>query len=257
MLPGLIRRPLRALAIVLLLVLVGAGLWAWDRARSSTPVSEDDAIEAFRDAGGAAGEGARGIPRPGVYTYRQEGSERGGAGPIGVSRDLPDRARYLVTLSPGGYAEELDISEQHVEGVRFRVVPRGTEAVWRRTKITYLSFGRDDRRDLRPAALHLPRPLRVGLRWTARYMAGDVPVSVRGEVLRREPVEIGGVRIPALVVRTVADTGGPHPGTRVETRWWSPSLSLPLRWTIDMDIGGPVTLDSRAELTLESTSPLT
>jgi hypothetical protein len=257
MLPGLIRRPLRVAAVVLLLVLVGVGFWLWDRARSSTPVSEDDAVEAFREGGGAAGQGGRGIPRPGVYTYRQEGSERGGAGPIGVSRDLPDRARYVVTLGPGGYSEELDISEQHVEGVRFRVGPRGTEAVWRRTKVTYLSFCRDDRRDLRPAALHLPRPLRVGRRWSARYMAGDLPVSARGEVLRREVVEIGGVGIPTLVVRTVADTGGPHPGTRVDTRWWSPSLSLPLRWTIDMDIRGSVTLDSRADLTLESTSPRT
>lgn len=259
MLPGLIARPLRAAIVLLLLALVGAGIWAWNQARSSTPVSEDAALEAFRrGAGAGTGERAPGIPLPGVYTYRQSGSEKGGAGPVSISRDLPDRARYVVTRVPEGYAEELDISQEHVEGLRLRVgAGGGSRAVSRRTEVEFLGFGRDDRRDLRPAPLHLPRDLRVGRSWSGRYTAGELPVSFRSRVLRREAVEIEGRRIDCVVVRTVGDTGGAHPGTRTDTRWWSPALALPLRWTIDMRIRGVATLDTHADLTLESLTPRT
>ena len=62
-------------------------------------------------------------------------------------------------------------------------------------------------------------------------------------------------RMPAWAIRTVADTGGPHPGTRTDTIWWSPALALPLRWEIDMGIRGVFSLTTRARLTLASTTP--
>lgn len=261
MFPGLIARPVRVVAVLVLLALVGAGLWAWERAGSSTPVSADRALADFREGVGAGASGAAprpGVPAPGVYTYAQTGSERGGAGPVSISRGLPDRARYLVTPAAGGYREELDLSEQHVEGLRLRVGPDGAaRAVSRRTEVTFLGIGRDDRRDLSPAPLHLPAALRAGRRWSGRYSAGDLPISFRSEVLRAEPVEVGGRRVACLVVRTVTDTGGTHPGTRVDVRWWSPRRSLSLRWTIDMRIRGPVSLDTRADLRLESLTPAT
>jgi hypothetical protein len=254
--PGLVRRS-TLIVLAVLVVLGGAGLWLWQSARSSTPVSEEDALADFRERGGAAGARAPGVPRPGVYTFRQSGSERGGAGPVGISRDLPSEARYVVTLTADGYREELDISEEHVEGLRLRLTPGGARAVWRRTKVTFLGFGRDDRRRLRPPPLHLPRELRVGRRWSGRYTAGELPVSYRSEVLRREPVEVAGRRLPAVVVRTVGDTGGVHPGTRTDTFWWSPQLALPLRWDIEMNIRGTVTLDMEARLVLEDVTPAT
>jgi hypothetical protein len=82
-------------------------------------------------------------------------------------------------------------------------------------------------------------------------------VSYRSEVLRREAVEVGGERHPAVVVRTIGDTGGAHPGRRVDTFWWSPRLALPLRWTIDMEIRGTVSLDTESDLRLEAVEPLT
>ena len=255
----LVSRPVLAAAALVVLVLVGAGVWAWHQARSSTPVSEAAAVAEFRRGGGAAGGSeAPGIPRPGVYTYDQSGSERGGAGPVSISRDLPGNARYVVTTVAGGYAEELDISQEHIEGLRLRVAADGgSHAVSRRTEVDFLGVGRDDRRDLRPPPVHLPHALPVGRAWSGRYMAGELPVSFHSRVLRREAVEIEGRRIPCVVVRTVGDTGGAHPGTRTDTRWWSPALALPLRWTIDMRIRGVVTLDTHAELTLESLTPRT
>jgi hypothetical protein len=244
-------------ALIVLLALAGAGIWLWRSASSSSPVSEEDALASFREGGAAAGERRPGVPVAGVYTFRQTGKERGGAGPLSVTRDLPDEARYVVTSTQEGFQEELSVSEQHIEAVRFQVTAEGSRAVWRRTDVTFLGIGRDDRRELEPPPLHMPRGLPVGRTWSGRYVAGELPVSYRSEVLRREAVEVAGERLPAIVVRTVGDTGGAHPGRRVDTFWWSPRLALPLRWTIDMEIRGTVTLDATADLRLEAIEPVT
>jgi hypothetical protein len=256
MLPSLLPR-WAVIALVVLLGLVGVGIWVWHAARSSSPVSEEEALSAYRERAVASGAPRAGVPRAGVYTFRQSGEERGGAGPLGITRRLPDEARYVVTPTREGFQEELSLSEQHVEGVRFRVTAGGSRAVWRRTEVRFVGIGRDDRRELRPPPLHLPRRLVVGRTWSGRYVAGELPISYGSEVLRREAVELGGRRVAAFVVRTVGDTSGVHPGRRVDTFWWSPRLALPLRWTIDMEVGGAVTLHTASDLRLESADPRT
>jgi hypothetical protein len=253
--PGLIARPLRALLVLALLAAVVVGLWLWHRAGSSTPVNRDAAVQEFRTAGGATGSARPGVPRPGVYTFRQSGSERGGIGPVHLSRDLPGTALYVITPMPGGYREDLDISKEHIESVRLRVGPAGVREISRRTKVTFLGVGQDDRRDLTPPPRRFPRGLAVGATLSVRYAAGALPVTVRSRVVRADTVAIEGRRVPVRVVQTVSDTGGTHPGRRTDTLWWSPALSLPLRWTIDMDISGVATLRTRADLALESLTP--
>ena len=255
MFPGLIARPLRALLILVLLAIVAGGFWVWHRAGSSTPVDQDAAVREFRGAGGAAGAGRPGVPRPGVYRFRQSGSERGGIGPVHLSRSLPGTALYVVTPEPGGYREDLDISEEHTEAVRLRLRPVGTLEVWRRTEVTFLGVGRDDRRRLVPPPRRFPKALTVGATWSDHYLAGELPVSVRSRVLRTDSVEVEGESLPVRVVRSVADTAGTHPGRRTDTVWWSLATSLPLRWTIDMEITGVATLRTHADLTLESLTP--
>jgi hypothetical protein len=251
--PSLIQKPVRAALIVLLLAAIGAGVWLWQRAGESTPVSEESALRDFRAEGGAAA--APGIPAAGVYTYRQDGSEKGGVGPAHISRDLPEEARYVVTKAEGGYRAQLSMSQEHIEGVTVRVGAAGSREVARRTKVTFLGFGRDDRRVLRPAPLWLPRKLAVGRTWGGSYRAGDLPVTYRSRVLRRDAVEVDGRRWAVWVVRSESTTGGVHPGDRTDTWWWSPRLALPLRWSIDMHIGGPASLDTRATLALAGTVP--
>lgn len=257
MFPGIFPRPWRVVGVLVLVVLVGAGAWLWHRAGSSTAVSEQDAVGDFRAGGGGEGgaPGTPGIPAPGVYTFVQAGSEEGGAGPVSIDRGLPGRARYVVTPVEGGYREELRISQEHLEAVTLRVGPRVTREVARRTEVTFLGFGRDDRRTLRPPPARLVRPLTVGRRWGSSYTAGTLSVTSRSVVLRSEVVVVDGRRHAARVVRTVGDTRGAHPGRRVDVIWWSPALALPLRWEIDMEIGGPAHLRTRARLELESTIP--
>ncbi len=254
MFPGIFPRPWRVLGVLLLIAAVGAGIWAWERAGSSTEVSEERALQTYREGGGPSA--ARpGVPRAGVYTFRQSGSESGGAGPVDIDRDLPDRARYVVTPSEGGYTEELDMSEEHVEIVRLRVGPKRTMETWRRTEVTFLGIGRDDRRDIEPPAIRLQRPLTVGRTWTSSYRAGSLPVTTRSVVERAEEVELEGRRYATRVIRTVGDTGGIHPGRRVDVIWWSPALALPLRWDIEMEIRGTFSLRTKASLVLESAEP--
>jgi hypothetical protein len=247
----------RVVAVIVVLAAAGAALWVWQTARSSDPVSEEEALSQYREGAGGPSALRPGVPREGVYTYRQSGSERGGVGPVSIRRGLPGEARYVVTASAGGFQEQLSLSEQHIEGVRFRVTPEGSRATWRRTDVTFVGVGRDDRRELRPPPLHLPRRLPVGRTWSGRYTAGALPVSYRGEVVRREAVEVEGARLASVVVRTTSETGGAHPGTRTDTFWWSPRLALPLRWSIDMDIRGTVSLDMTSDLLLQSVRPVT
>ena len=256
MFPGLIARPLRVSLILFLLVAVGAGIWLWNRAGESTAADPDAAVRDFR-AAAAGGAGPRpGVPRAGVYRLRQSGTERGGVGPIDLARDLPEVALYTVTPAPGGYREELDISEEHVESSLLRVGKAGaTRRVSTRTKVTFLGVGRDDRRELRPAPLRFPPRLAVGATWSSRYTAGTLPVSVRSRVLRKDAVEVDGRRLPVVVVRSVTDTGGTHPGRRTDVMWWSVQRALPLRWSIDTEIRGIAKLRTRAELALETLAP--
>lgn len=247
----------RLVGIVVVLAIAGGVLWAWQSARSSDPVSREEALEDFREGAGPARAARPGVPRQGVYTYRQSGSERGGAGPVSLRRGLPSEAQYVITPTKDGFQEQLSLSEQHIEAVRFRIRPEGTRAVWRRTDVTFVGIGRDDRRELRPPPLHLARGLKVGLTWAGRYMAGALPVTYRSEVLRREAVEVGETRVATFVVRATSETGGAHPGTRTDTFWWSPRFALPVRWSIDMDIRGTATLDTISDLQMESLAPVT
>src|SRR5262245_40633640 len=153
----LLRHPVRLAAAVLALVAVGVGAWLWTRAHRSTPVSEERALESYRDeVGGGEARAPAGAPHPGVYTYRVSGWERGAAGPLGVRRDFPGEARYIVRALPGGFEGELDLSAEHVEGARYRATAAGLRETWRRTKVTFLGFGRDDRRRLAPSRLFMP-----------------------------------------------------------------------------------------------------
>lgn len=254
----LLTRPVRLIGLLVVVALIGLGAWLWLSAGSSTPTDAEAALRGFRARGGEAGSVRPGVPRPGVYTYRQQGSERGGAGPVKVSRDLPDEARYVALLTPEGFREELLVSEEHEEVVRYRVNQAGAiRAVWRRTEVRFVGVGSDDRRTIRPPSLHVPANPRVGQRWREDYRAGELRVQATSRVLRSERVTVSGRSYPVLVIRVDGVTSGAHPGTRTDVFWWSPQLSLPLRWSFEMDIGGTLSFEADADLRLAALPPKT
>lgn len=71
---------------------------------------------------------------------------------------------------------------------------------------------------------------------------------VASRVVRREHVAVDGTVVETLVVDSRSTRSGAHPGTRLDTLWWSPALGLPVRWDVDMDIGGVFAFRSRTSL---------
>ena len=242
-------------ALIGVAVLVAGWLVVRQVAGSSDPVSDREALATFTTA--ARGTVPTGGPVPGVYRYRATGTERGGAGPLVVSRGLPAEARLVVTAHDGGWQAEVSYSRQHIEGARYVLRDGAIRVTWRRTKVTFAGFGRDDRRSVTPPSVFLPVRPEVGANWVEEYRTGDISVRAESRILRRERMTVAGERLETLVLESRSTTSGAHPGIRTETLWWSPALGLPVRWNVDMDIGGVFAFKARSSLVLRATAPVT
>lgn len=240
------------IASLTLALVVGAGVVAYRQACSSDPVSGDEALADFRRSGGRVGPSG---PRPGVYTYAATGSERGGTGPISITRDVPSQARLVVTPDGAGWYAELSYSKQHIEGARYEQTSDGIVITSRRTKVTFAGVGRDDRRSLEPPSRFLPAGASAGTRWSESYRTGDIAVAVTTRIERTEALDVGGSAVATMLIISDATTTGAHPGTRRERLWWSPDLALPVRWDVDMEIRGTFGFSADTSLTLEAIEP--
>jgi hypothetical protein len=253
-----LRRPSRFIPLAVLLVLAGAALWFWKGAQSSTLASEDTALADFHARAAKGTFTPRpGVPAPGVYHYRQTGSEKAGTGPVSVSRDLPAQAVYIVSATKAGYHEDLRHSQEHLEEVQFGVNATGSRALWRRSKVTFLGIGEDDKAPVTPPALDHPAPLKVGAKWGSTYVNGKTTATYHGEVLSKGSATVDGHAVPTYVIRTDSTFAGPISGTRRDDVTFAPSLALPVAWSIAQDTGGEADYSIRAELGLESAIPLT
>lgn len=247
-------RPAFLIPLVIVLVLIGAGAWWWSQAQSSTPVSEERAEQEF-GAGAGAGGVVPGGPRAGVWSYRATGDETVGAGPVKVDRPLPATAQVVVRPAPRGYWRTLALSEEHVEAARLRVGPRGASVVERVTTVKVAGIGRDDRQVLVPPPLAFPRAIAPGDAWVERYSMDEVRVVTRARVLRAATVDVGGTRVPVVIIDKKGVVSGPIEGFRDDRLWWSPDLAMPVRWQIATRLDGFASLRMDADLVLQATRP--
>ena len=245
-------RPVVLVPVIIVLVLVAGGIWFWVRAGESTEISTGSALAQYGTPGGRTVSG----PRAGAWTYRSHGSETVGLGPVHVTRDLPPEARIVVRPAGSGYWRTLALSEEHVEGTRFGVSAAGTRAVARSTKVTVAGFGRTDDVTLVPPPLIYPRTLAVGDHWRQRYSLRELKVDATVRVTGRAVVQVGGTDVPVFIIRTSGDVTGPMPGHRDDTEWYAPSLGLPVRIALAMNISGTASIRVTADLTLASTTPV-
>jgi hypothetical protein len=251
------RHPFRTASVVLVAVLVGVGYWFWHGIHSSTPADSAAAVSEFRVSATSEAASRPGVPAPGVYRFRQSGEEKAGVGPLSVSRSLPDEAVYIVWPTAGGYQEDLRMSKEHVEEVRFSVDGTGSHAVWRRTKVTFAGIGEDDRDAVTPPSLDHPSDLSVGRTWSGRYRLGRMTVDFEASVIGKETAAIDLTSLPVFVIRTRSEFEGPISGTRTDTFSWAPSVSLPVRWSIQQSTTGEAEFAMDANLELESAVPET
>ena len=257
---SLTSRPKRLAAVIALVVLVAIAVGAyivWNSAQKSTAANEGGALAEFRAKDIADTAPRAGVPAPGVYRYAVQGDESAGTGPLTAQRSLPAEAVYMITPVAGGYHEDLRLSEEHVEEARFRVEPTGSYATWRRTKITFLGIGEDDRTPVEPPSLDHPSTLKVGATWGGEYRMGDLDTTYTGTVTGKETVSIDGAAVPVFVIQTKSSFTGSTPGTRTDTIRWSQKHSLPLSWTITQKTGGSSDYRIDAQMTLTSLTPLT
>jgi hypothetical protein len=253
-------RPRRLVAIIAVVVLAAVAVGAfilWNNAQTSTAANEGGALAEYRAKGITDTAPRAGVPASGVYRYTVTGSESAGTGPLTAERSLPPEAVYMISPIAGGYHEELRLSEEHIEEARFRVDPDGTYATWRRTKITFLGIGEDDRTPVDPPSLDHPNPLKVGAKWGGTYTMGDIETTYTGTVTGKDTVQVDGAAVPVFVIQTKSAFTGPTPGTRTDTISWSTKLSLPVAWTITQKTGGSSDYQIDASMKLASGTPLT
>ena len=257
---SILSRPRRIVAIVAVIVLAGLAVGAymlWSGAHSSTAVNESGALAEFRAQHVPTTVPRVGQPASGVYRFAVTGKEKAGSGVLSAERPLPAEALYIITPIPGGYHEDLRLSEEHVEEAHFLVSATGNTATWRRTKITFLGVGADDRDPVEPPSLDHPAALKVGATWGGTYKLGGLRTAYTGTVTGKSTVQVGGVAVPVFVIQTKSTFTGSTPGTRTDTISWSPKLSLPVAWTITQKTGGSSDYSINADLKLVSGKPLT
>ncbi len=252
----LLTRPLRLIALIALVGAAAGGYLIWSGASSSTATDQDSALADYRALGVTDTDPPPGAPAPGVYRFSVKGTEEAGSGVLSVSRSLPAQAAYIISPIAEGYREDLRLSQEHVEEARFRVGPEAVTAVWRRTKITFLGIGTDDRSDVSPASVDHPTSFRVGDTWGGRYALGALTTDYRGKVVSKGTATLDGATIPIVVLRTESTFSGPTPGTRLDVIEWSPKHSLPVTWKISQKTGGDSEYSITADLQLESAAPL-
>jgi hypothetical protein len=241
---------------VLIVALVVGGILFWQSLDDTDPVTANDALTEYRESP-TPGEAGPGLPAPGVYEYTVSGSEQLSRGPVDIDRGLPAVAPMLIRHADGGYETDLRYSDSHTELSRYDVRPQGAFVTFARTvvKTPVTTTTRD--REWTPNLLRLPLRPEVGETWGGPFTAGDLQLQIENEVLRREPVDVGGRPVNAFVIESRQEITGEYTGRRTETFWYAPAQALVVRYTIDSTLDGPTDFDIKAEQTLRSLSPLT
>lgn len=248
------RNVLIALGILAVILVVGGVIFG-QRLGEADPVTASDALTEYRESP-SQGRGGTGLPAPGVYEYAVTGSERLARGPVSVSRTLPDVAPMIVRHLDGGYETDLRYSDAHTELSRYDLREEGAYVTFARTVVkTSVSTTTRDR-EWSPPLLRLPLRPRVGQEWGGPFTAGDLRLQIENEVLRREPLEIGGEAVDdVFVIESRQRITGEYTGERTETFWYSPSTGLVVRYAIESELDGPTDFDITAEQTLRSLTP--
>jgi hypothetical protein len=218
-------------------VVVGGPAFLYAGMRWEHGVDRDEAVARFRQAVAAdatAGEGASGLPVPGVYRYGTTGGEE--VSFLDYRREYTPVTHRIVTRHGCGIREEQHFLVQHVEyydRCGERLVAYGTDiAFWwtHGTQDFTCTGGSFDGAGLRPGE-------RVD--WDCRDE--DTRARQTTEYLADETVEVDGIPLPARHTRWTTTFSGATTGTAVVDDWFHVGTGLVLRETreIGLRVGSP------------------
>ena len=257
-----VRRRILIAALLLLLAIAGVAAWiVWPR--SITPVSEDQAVEEFREqTTGTADEGPA-IPEAGVYAYSGTGDERIGIGPLPTQvRPIPATVTGIVVASADRcFTLTVNYFAQHTEDTRYCVTDDGALRIDEQIKHQEVSsFTMTSTMTCNPAILLPNRPGDVPLACDLTLTGAPVDISMhlvggarRG---RDRSIRIGGRPVTVAPVTMTLEITGSLTGRWVETTWFTPQ-HLPARIDRDFTLTGPATFSERSTLVLRGLTPTT
>lgn len=244
----------RILPLALLAAIVGGGIWAWREAHASVPSSMPAALDDVR--GTATAPGRQVLPLTGVYRYTATGQEVLSAGPLEITRTLPEQA-LLVVLPESRGVRQLDWRYARDSGETLRLVSQGggSNVVYRSATVGVRGFSRQYGGKTVSAQWRPKRP-KAGLKWNATYQAGsDLAFRRESTVLRQETLTVGDQRVRTWVIQTREILIGSVDGEERETVWWSQELNLDVKRQLQRKVGGTVSQELDATFTLASIAP--
>ena len=256
------RRRILVAALVLLLAVVGVVAWfVWPR--SITPVSENTAVEDFREHTTGTTDLGGAIPDVGVYTYAGTGDERIKFGPLPTQvRRIPATVTGIVVAS-GDRCFTLTVNYfvQHTEDTRYCVTGQGALRIDQQVKHQDVaSFSVTSTMTCDPSVLlpDSPGDAPLDCHLTLTGAPADISMDLVGHA-RRGPdrsVRIGTRTVTIAPVTMTLDITGSLTGHWIETTWFTPR-HLPARIDRDFALTGPATFSERSTLTLRELTPTT
>ena len=202
---------------------------------------------------------ATGPPPAGIYRYDTSGSSTFGLGPI----PFPAVTTLMVDSATGTRQRSVrDLRDPAGTGALgesvFDYRPDGVHLV--SLRLTTRVAGNSDVRELRPTApvLFLPTAARPGAHTELDIPANaGAPAHVVVDVLREEPVMVGGQSVAALVIRAATTLPpGPVSGRQELTVWFDRGSRLVVKERQVTDaVAGLLTFHSEYDATLQRLTP--
>jgi hypothetical protein len=260
------RRPGRRIVLgvlIGLLVAVFAGMAYVMWPRPATPITEEAAIERFRqdqpaEPGDLTGTGAAPV---GVYVYAAEGEEDVSIGAVPLpTRDIPELVTVVVQAEGECWRITLNLMQEHTESSTYCADAEGNLVLVEQAKVQQVAgFTTEGVTSCSQGTLGRPgspdRPVQCTLRM---QVAGTTLVvellgSARWE--GPESLEVGGLtRVADRLVLDLAATGD-LAGHWRETHWLDQERQVALRTERDILLDGPGRFEERTTLRLTDLEP--
>jgi len=246
---------------MIVLVLVGAGLWLFVLRSPGTQVNLRQALRLYRlEQKTGGGEANAQLPPTGVYQYRTSGGEQ--LSIAGISRSFPATSEMIVTES-GCATMKWEPLVQHMEGMV--ECPQRDGALDIRSAISYEEIAGTQTTSVIhcPARMYfVPPDWFVGERWQSTCHSAGENVVFSGQVIGPASVDVGGNEVPALHVRLTLSFSGSESGTNPNDYWLSLQDGLVLRQRETVDVSqkagplGSVRYTEQMAITLTSVAPI-